>query len=74
MNVALPDMLTKWNASKDIATGHRSASATRTPLAPIKKKKKKMSTIFPCNCRVRGVTRCAITKTNYNTRYSPCFS
>lgn len=40
MNVALPDMLTKWNASKDIATGHRSASATRTPLAPIKKKKK----------------------------------
>lgn len=41
MNVALPDMLTKWNASKDIATGHRSASATRAPLAPIKKKKKK---------------------------------
>lgn len=40
MNVALPDMLTKWNASKDIATGHRSASATRAPLAPIKKKKK----------------------------------
>lgn len=39
MNAALPDMLPKWNASKDIATGHRSASVTRAPVPPIKKKR-----------------------------------
>lgn len=43
MNVALPDMSPKWNASKDIATGHRSASATRAPLAPVKKNERNFS-------------------------------